>query len=143
MSSRCSANHLLRLHDVKKRPKPTSKRPTPPVRMQETVRLSVDGAAMLFGDLEYRVMEAAWAIGHPASARDLHARIHKSHKVESVTVVTVCNRLVDKGMLVRAKQDAVFHYAAKLPLNECTHLASRPFVERILGPRRQRDDENT
>ena len=106
------------------------------MRLQDTVRLSASGAAMLLGDLEHRVLDAAWAIGRPATARELFERVTRSHDVVYVTCVTVANRLVDKGLLRRAKQDDVFHYAATLTREAFTEHASRHVVQRLidLGP---------
>ena len=116
-----------------------SKKPRPPhesqdhPRLQDTVRLSADGLAKVLGDLEARVMQAVWAIGQPAPARVVHARVAKKHRVELLTVVTVLNKLVAKGLLWRAKHEALFHYAANLTEDEFMAHASRRVVEGILS----------
>ena len=81
-------------------------------------------------------MEAAWAIARPATARELHDHVARRHDVANITCVTVANRLVDKGLLRRAKQDDVFHYSATLSRTEFADHASRHVVQRIveLGP---------
>lgn len=88
---------------------------------------------MLLGDLEYRVMEAAWFMSREATARELHARVARTHGVEPVTVVTVCNRLVDKGLLRRSKKDMLYHYAAMMSREEFTDYVSRHVVQRIMA----------
>lgn len=103
------------------------------MRFQDTVRLSAAGAGMLLGDLEHRVLEAAWALGRPGSARELHDRVAKSHAVVYITSVTVANRLVTKGILRRAKQNGVYHYEASVSRDEFTERASRHVVQRIVG----------
>ena len=104
-----------------------------PLRLQNTVRLSAAGAAMLLGDLEHRVLEAAWAAKRPVTARGLFDRVATTHDVVYITCVTVANRLVDKGMLVRAKIDDVFHYEATLSKAEFTQRASRHVVQRLVS----------
>ena len=112
---------------ARKRPHPTS------MRLQDTVRLSAAGAGMLLGDLEHRVLEAAWALKRPATAREIHDRVARTHDVVYITSVTVANRLVDKGILRREKQHDVFHYAATVTREQFSELASRYVVQRIVG----------
>ena len=113
-------------------PKRSSRDKKPP-RLQDTVRLSADGFAQVLGDLEARVMHAVWGIGAPASARDVHERVMREHKVELLTVITVLNKLVAKGLLSRAKKDDLFHYQARLTEQEFMTHASRKVVEGILS----------
>ena len=103
------------------------------VHLQDTVRLSAAGAGMLLGDLEHRVLEAAWALKRPSTARELHDRVARSHDVVYITTVTVANRLVEKGLLSRAKQDDLYHYTATLSRDEFAEQASRHVVQRIIG----------
>lgn len=102
-------------------------------RLQNTVRLSADGLAKVLGDLEARIMQAMWKIAAPATAREAHEQVARSHKVELLTVITVLNKLVVKGLLKRAKQDELFHYEARLSEDEFMALASRNVVEGILS----------
>ncbi|MDQ6885825.1 MAG: BlaI/MecI/CopY family transcriptional regulator [Gemmatimonadota bacterium] len=102
------------------------------MRLQDTVRLSAAGVGMLLGDLEHRVLEAAWAAKRPATARDLFERVTRTHDVVYITCVTVANRLVQKGLLQRAKRDDVYHYTATLTKAEFTQRASRHVVQRLV-----------
>jgi predicted transcriptional regulator len=102
------------------------------MRLQDTVRLSAAGAGMLLGDLEHRVLEAAWALKRPVTARELHDRVARTHDVVYITSVTVANRLVEKGILRRVKQDDVFHYSATASREEFSERASRHVVQRIV-----------
>lgn len=102
------------------------------MRLQDTVRLSAAGAGMLLGDLEHRVLEAAWAAKRPATARELHDRVARTHDVVYITTVTVANRLVEKGILRRAKDADIFHYSATVSREEFSTRASRHVVQRII-----------
>jgi predicted transcriptional regulator len=102
------------------------------MRLQDTVRLSAAGAGMLLGDLEHRVLEAAWTLKRPVTARELHDRVARTHDVVYITSVTVANRLVEKGILRRAKQDDVFHYSPTVSREEFSERASRHVVQRIV-----------
>jgi predicted transcriptional regulator len=102
-------------------------------RLQETVRLTADGLAKVLGDLEARVMQAVWRIGEPASAREVHEVVTRAHRVELLTVITVLNKLVSKGLLSRAKREDLFHYRARMSEQEFMAHASRMVVEGILS----------
>ena len=102
------------------------------MRLQDTVRLSAAGAGMLLGDLEHRVLEAAWALKRPVTARELHDRVARKHDVVYITTVTVANRLVAKRILQRAKQDDVYHYSPTVSREEFSTRASRHVVRRIV-----------
>lgn len=102
-----------------------------------TVRLSAAGLAKVLGDLEARVMRTVWALAEPAPARAVHERVLREHRVAHLTVVTVLNKLVRKGLLVRRKQEGVFHYSPVYEEEEFIARASRQVVEGILsfGPK--------
>jgi predicted transcriptional regulator len=101
--------------------------------VQGTLRLSETGAGMLLGDLEHSLMEAAWTIGRPATAREIHAQILKTRPVEPITAVTVLNRLVPKRLMTRRKIGDVYHYSPILPRAEFMQRASRDVMERVLA----------
>lgn len=101
--------------------------------IQNTVRLSAHGLAKILGDLEARVLRAVWQLRGPATAREVHGRVIRSHRVELMTVITVLNKLVTKGILTRAKFDDLFHYQARFGEDEFMSLASRQVVEGILS----------
>jgi predicted transcriptional regulator len=82
------------------------------LRLQDTIRLSADGVAKVLGDLEARVMHVVWAVDRPATARSVHQRVYPDHPVALHTVITILNKLVEKGLLRRDKIDAVLHYSA-------------------------------
>ena len=107
-------------------------RPETP-RLQETMRLSALGFAKVLGDLEARVMRAVWDIGRPASARTVHEWVIREHEVALLTVTTVLNKLVDKKLLRRAKQDDLLHYEATWSEEDFRAHAARRVVEGILS----------
>jgi len=102
-------------------------------RLQDTVRLSADGLAKVLGDLEARVLRTIWKINKPVPAREVHQRVARSHDVAPLTVITVLNKLVDKGLLARAKRDDVFHYEAQWSEEDFMVHASRRVVEGVMS----------
>lgn len=109
--------------------------PVPPesMRLQDTVRLSADGLAKVLGQLEARVMQAVWHLGRPVPARAVHEVVAREHRVALLTVVTVLNKLVAKGLLTRAKREDLLHYEARITEEAFTAHASRRLVEGILS----------
>jgi len=78
-------------------------------------------------------MRAVWDLDKPASARVVHARVVRHHDVALLTVITVLNKLVEKGLLTRSKRDDLLHYAARWPEEEFMAHASRRVVEGVLS----------
>lgn len=102
-------------------------------RLHDTVRLSADGLAKVLGDLEARVLRAVWDLGVPTPARQIHDRVAQAHEVALLTVVTVLNKLVAKGLLSRSKRHGLLHYSARMSESELTEQVSRRIVEGILS----------
>ena len=103
------------------------------MRLQDTVRLSADGLAKVLGQLEARVMQAVWHLGRPVPARAVHDLVAQEHRVAFLTVVTVLNKLVAKGLLTRAKREDLLHFEARISEVAFTAHASRRLVEGILS----------
>lgn len=103
------------------------------LNLHDTIRLSAEGLAKVLGDLEARVLRVVWAIGAPATARQVHERVVEEHTVALLTVVTVVNKLVDKGLLRREKKAGLFHYEACLDESEFRARVSRRVMEGILS----------
>ena len=110
------------------------KKPSPDApRLQDTVRLSAEGFAKVLGDLEARVMRAVWDLGRPASARVVHERVIREHEVALLTVITVLNKLVDKNLLRRDKQDDLLHYEAAWSEDDFRAHTARRLMQGILS----------
>lgn len=104
-----------------------------PLRLQDTVRLSASGLAKVLGDLEARIMRIVWELGRPAPARVVHERVGREHSVAIHTVITVLNKLVEKGLLRREKREDLLHFEPTLSEDEFRAQASRQVVEGILS----------
>lgn len=72
--------------------------------------LSGRGLTRVLGELEARIMEAVWDMGAPTGREIMTALGSGSHYK---TVLTVANRLVEKGLLIReGVADRAFRYRA-------------------------------
>lgn len=87
----------------------------------------------MLGDLEARIMQALWALKKPVPARAVHERVARDHRVELLTIVTVLNKLVTKGLLDRSRENNLLHYRPVYTREEFTNLASRRVIEGILS----------
>ena len=112
---------------------PSRSEQTTALNLHDTVRLSAEGLAKVLGDLEARVMRVVWAMVAPATAREVHERVVAEHEVALLTVITVLNKLVDKGLLRREKQEGLLHYEACLSEAEFRARVSRRVMEGILS----------
>lgn len=74
----------------------------------QAFKLDQRGLARLFGELEARIMEVVWEVGEPTVA-DVCARLGKGCNYK--TIMTVMNRLVDKGILTRQRIGRAYSYA--------------------------------
>jgi predicted transcriptional regulator len=115
------------------RAKETAARSGSDVRLHDTLRLSANGVAKVLGDLEALVLQTVWDLNHPATARQVHEQVANVHDVQLHTVITVLNKLVDKGVLRRKKIDSIFHYDAVMNEQEFIAHASRRAVEGVLS----------
>jgi predicted transcriptional regulator len=107
------------------------------LKLQDTIRLSANGVAKVLGDLEARVLQAVWELGGAHPARGVYEVVCRDHAVAQLTVITVLNKLVTKGLLIRERENDLYHYRAALTREEFMIRMSRRVVEGILslGPR--------
>jgi predicted transcriptional regulator len=103
------------------------------LRLQDTIRLSANGVAKVLGDLEARVLQVVWSLDEDAPARRVHEVVSKEHNVAQLTVITVLNKLVVKGLLIRERINDLYHYRAALSRDEFMARMSRRVVEGILS----------
>lgn len=102
-------------------------------QIQDNFRLGSEGLAKVLGDLEARVMRVIWDLGCASSARNVYTIVAESHDIAPLTVVTVLNKLVRKGLLKRFKRDDLFHYEARWTEADFLAHASRRIVEEVLA----------
>ena len=78
-------------------------------------------------------MRAVWDLDQPVPARIVYTRVVRTHEVAILTVITVLNKLVVKGLLRRVKQDDLFHYEAVWAEEKFMARASRHVVKGVLA----------
>lgn len=95
-----------------------------------TFRVSREGLDQVLGSLERAIMEALWDLGRPATVADVQKQIQPEREYHTVTTVMV--RLCGKGLLHRAKQKGVWHYAPTLSRDEFAARIARELMGGVL-----------
>lgn len=95
-----------------------------------TFRLNQRGLARLFGALEAKVMEVVWELDEP-TVHDVIARLGEGANYK--TVMTVMNRLVDKGLLQRRKESRAFVYTPTIAREALLENLSRQVLAGLLA----------
>ena len=95
--------------------------------------MSADGVAKILGDLETRIIHALWDLGSAVPARQVYSTIAETHPISPLTVITVLNRMAEKGILRRTKKSDLLHYEARMTEAEFMTHASRHVVEGVFA----------
>lgn len=77
-------------------------------------------------------MTEFWKLGE-ATVKIILAQLEDRQSWQPTTVQTLINRLVQKGALGRRKDGREFVYAPLVDQTQCTHAASRSFMDRVFG----------
>jgi predicted transcriptional regulator len=90
------------------------------------------GMHKLLGELEAEVMEIVWARG-PCTARAVHEQVQQtSRPLAYSTVKTVLERLSEKRLLLRQKEENAYVYRPALSKAEFTTCAMQRIVDSLL-----------
>lgn len=71
-----------------------------------------------FGELESDVMHVVWERGESVSIREIVASLNESRHLAHTTVITVAERLREKGWLTRDRRGRSYYYRASLTADE-------------------------
>ena len=83
-------------------------------------------------DAEWLIMRVLWAKS-PATAKDVVAALDEDTRWNPKTVLTLINRLVDKGAVGFTKEARTHLYYPKVAERDCVRVESRSFLERVYG----------
>jgi predicted transcriptional regulator len=81
-----------------------------------------------FGELETAIMDVVW-VSHPISVRDVLEKLDRG--CAYTTVMTVMQRLFDKGMLKRKLVDNAYQYAPAIPKDQFVEQTVRKAVDQL------------
>lgn len=71
-----------------------------------------NGLSRFFGPLEAKIMEVIWSRPAPLTIKEVNAKISEDKPMSFNTIMTVMNRLVDKGILEKKPQAKHYEYNA-------------------------------
>jgi predicted transcriptional regulator len=92
-------------------------------------RLNQQGLGRLFGELEAKIMTVIWSLEEP-TVQDVVDRLGK--RANYKTVMTVMNRLVEKGLLERRKVSRAFVYVPHFTREELMERLSRQVLDGLI-----------
>lgn len=92
-------------------------------------RLNQHGLARLFGELEAKIMHVVWGLDEP-TVQDVVDRLGR--RANYKTVMTVMNRLVEKGFLERRKVSRAYVYLPRFTQAELMNRMSRQVLDGLL-----------
>lgn len=81
-----------------------------------------------FGELETAIMDVVW-VAHPISVRDMLEKLDRG--CAYTTVMTVMQRLFDKGMLKRKLVDNAYQYEPAIPKAQFVQQTVRKTVDQL------------
>ena len=96
----------------------------------QAFRLNQRGLARLFGELEAKIMQATWSLEEP-TVQEVVLRLGKSANYK--TVMTVMNRLVQKGFLERRKVSRAFVYMPRFTREQLMARLSREVLDGLVA----------
>ncbi len=94
-----------------------------------TFRLDQHGLARLFGELEAKIMNVIWSLEEP-TVQEVVDRLGK--RANYKTIMTVMNRLVDKGFLERRKVSRAFVYMPRFTREQLMERLSREVLDGLI-----------
>ena len=77
-------------------------------------------------------MKVLWSKS-PATAKDVVAALETENRWNPKTVLTLINRLVEKGAVGFDREARAHFYFPKVTERECVRVESRSFLERVYG----------
>ena len=84
-------------------------------------------------DTELEVMNAVWACTCPAARADIEAVLNREHPMAATTILTLLQRLTDKGFLHIEKQGRINCYTPLIQKHDYLAAQSKRFVEKLCG----------
>lgn len=87
--------------------------------------------ALALGDLERAVLEALWEHGE-LPGKEVYNRLGKKYKVQHNTLLTVLDRLIKKGLVLKQRDGRNNTYSAKISRDEFAKEIASPIIEELL-----------
>jgi len=96
------------------------------------LKTSGKGIGQTMGPLETEIMELLWKKS-PSSVRDIYERLLDDRRIAYTTVMTVLNRLFEKGLLERSQEGRAYLYSPVQTREEYCSETIRTVVQGLLS----------
>lgn len=87
----------------------------------------------VLGELESDVMEIIWQSSSSISVRDITEILQEKRKIAYTTVMTIMNRLVDKGLLSRKQDGRAYLYKGTVSKDKFLTRISRQIIKNFMA----------
>lgn len=87
----------------------------------------------VLGELESDVMEIIWQSTNSVSVREVAGYLQKRRKIAYTTVMTIMNRLVDKGLLSRRQNGRAYLYKGAVSRDKFLTRISRQIIKNFVA----------
>ena len=100
-------------------------------RFANTFRPTKKGLGRAMGDLEKDIMDILW-LKEEATGKEVFEELRHSRNAAITTVLTVLDRLINKGMVRKAKGESVYIYSPALTKDEFTDIVSHEVMRGVM-----------
>lgn len=87
----------------------------------------------VLGELESEVMEIIWRSTDPVLVREVAEYLQKKRKIAYTTVMTIMNRLVNKGLLSRKQDGRAYLYKGAVSKDKFLTRISRQIIKNFVA----------
>lgn len=87
----------------------------------------------VLGELESGIMEIVWQSPNSVSVRDVTESIQHKRQIAYTTVMTIMNRLVDKGLLSRKQDGRAYLYKDAVSKDKFLTRISRQIIKNFVS----------
>lgn len=87
----------------------------------------------VLGELESDVMEIIWQSKGPVFVRTVTQSLQKKRQIAYTTVMTIMNRLVDKGLLTRKQEGRAYLYKGAVSKDRFLTRISRQILRNLMA----------
>ncbi len=90
-------------------------------------------SGQFLGELEKEIMDVVWENPQKVTVRSVYKHLKKRRKIAYTTVMTIMNRLVDKGLLGRKKDGRAYLYKPAVSKDKFLTRISRQIIKNFVS----------
>lgn len=98
----------------------------------QNFKVGATGMDRFFGPLEAQVMNILWDMDHPMTIKEVLASLQTTKPLSFNTIMTMMNRLVEKGALTKTGESRSFHYEPSESREQFLNNQSRELTHELM-----------